>query len=60
MINSGIDKGKFKQSLLDFTTQRTSKHLLPEQVKFTTENAKIFPVKIIYKKSELGKILKEL
>ena len=56
MINSGIDKGKFKQGLqYPFEAKRIGSSLLEENLNFFTSNSnRVYPVKIIYKKQNKG------
>ena len=56
MINSGIDKGKFKQGLQNpFKAERVGSYLLDKDLNFFTSNSnRVYPVKIIYKKQNKG------
>ena len=56
MINSGIDKGKFKQGLqYPFKAERIGSYLLDKDLNFFTSNSnRVYPVKTIYKKQNKG------
>ena len=58
MADLAYTHGVWRQTLQGL--HKTQKNFINPEINLTTENLKRYPVKIIYKKKELGKILKEL